>query len=305
MPNATKPKPKPMTKPLRKRYDLAVTMWRSTAGDRDAIGFSTRMFVQANLPHSDPGDIEFWSKQNGKAVLTIRQGFNIGPNNEILKIGFPYGSAPRLCLIYFASEAVKTKSPRIQLGGSMSEFMRRIGMPRDARNIRMLKKQMARLLAADIRFTYGDKNVTAGKNGSIADDYILWWDERRDDPEQRHLWPSQIILNQSFFEEIIDHGFPLDLDAIAGIKKSPLALDYYGWLAYRINTITHDAFIPWASLHEQVGSSYSTVKDFKRYSKPALRMVNMFWPSLKLSFANGGVVIKPSPTPVPKLNEPA
>jgi len=278
-------------------------IWRSTPDLRDAIGFSTRMFVQASLPHKDPGnDLDVWVRRNGKAILTIQQGFRVGLNNEVVKIGYPYGSTPRLILIYLASEAVKTKNPRIGLGDTMSEFLRRIGLPRDTHYIRMLKKQIVRLFAADIRFAFGTDKIIMGANGSIADQYVLWWDEKRtSNPDQKQLWPSEVLLNQRFFDEIIQHGFPLDLDAVGGIKKSPLALDLYGFLAYRMNTVKDDVFIPWQSLHEQVGSDYGDVKGFKRRAKEALKLVGMFWPKLALKDVNGGFVIQSSPMPVPKL----
>jgi hypothetical protein len=294
--------PKSTSKQIANRFSQATKIYRLSPEERSAIGFSSRMFVQASLPHTDPGnDLDVWVRRNGKAILTIQQGFRVGENNEVVKIGYPYGSTPRLILIYLASEAVKTKNPCIGLGGTMTEFLRRIGLPNDTHYIRMLKKQIVRLFSADIRFAFGNDKVVMGANGSIADKYLLWWDEKRAaDPGQQHLWPNEVVLNQRFFDEIIQHGFPLDLDAIKGIKKSPLALDLYGFLAYRMNTVREDVFIPWASLHEQVGSDYTDIKGFKRRAKEALRLVRWFWPKLALKNADGGFVIQASPMPVAK-----
>ena len=41
------------------------------------------------------------------------------------------------------------------------------------------------------------------------------------------LWDSTIQLGEQFFNEIIAHPIPLDLNILKSLKRSPLGLDLY------------------------------------------------------------------------------
>ena len=42
-------------------------------------------------------------------------------------IGYPYGTLPRLLLFWITREALRTNSPRIELGNSLAKFMEELG----------------------------------------------------------------------------------------------------------------------------------------------------------------------------------
>lgn len=44
------------------------------------------------------------------------------------KIGLPYGTVPRLLLAWMTTEAVKTQSRELELGDSLSGFMRELDL---------------------------------------------------------------------------------------------------------------------------------------------------------------------------------
>ena len=70
-----------------RRLDQARVIWERSAEERDDVGFSTRMFLIANLPHSDPGsECKVWSRANGDAILTIQQGF-VSENGQVVPVG--------------------------------------------------------------------------------------------------------------------------------------------------------------------------------------------------------------------------
>ena len=127
--------------------------------------------------------------------------------------------------------------------------------------------------------------------------HVLFWDTKH--PEQQSLWKNYVDLNSDFFEEIVANGFPLDLDAVAALRKSPLALDIYCWLSYRMKSIGRPTNIPWESIHAQVGADYGTVKDFRKKALHALRLVRVVWPELTFATVKGCLTLIPSPTPVP------
>lgn len=52
------------------------------------------------------------------------------------------------------------------------------------------------------------------------------------------------------------------------LKRSPLAIDIYCWLTYRLSYMRSITIIPWEVLQVQFGSNYATdqqgVRNFKR-----------------------------------------
>ena len=44
----------------------------------------------------------------------------------------------------------------------------------------------------------------------IADRREFWWNPKR--PDERVLWESRIYLGETFFNEIIQHSVPLDMN---------------------------------------------------------------------------------------------
>ena len=77
-----------------------------------ALGFMARALVQATMPYKDPKN-DVFVRKNGDFTLRILAGY---------EGGIPYGVYPRLLMGWIATEAVRTQSPRIELGSSLSLF---------------------------------------------------------------------------------------------------------------------------------------------------------------------------------------
>lgn len=48
-------------------------------------------------------------------------------------------------------------------------------------------------------------------------------------------WTSKVRLSDSFFRECIAKPVPIDLRAYKALRGSPLAMDVYTWLTYRLS----------------------------------------------------------------------
>ena len=83
------------------------------------VGFLARALVQATLPHSDPKTNEF----------VRRNGTSPSRSWRPKDVGLPYGRYPRLVLAYLNTEAVRRKSPDIELGPHFSHFCAALGIP--------------------------------------------------------------------------------------------------------------------------------------------------------------------------------
>ena len=66
-------------------------------------------------------------------------------------------------------------------------------------------------------------------NALIADRTELWWTLNR--PDQAGLWGSKILLSELFFNEIINHPVPLDMNTLKALKRCSLGIDLYLWLS--------------------------------------------------------------------------
>jgi hypothetical protein len=259
--------------------------------DADALGFMARAMVQATLPHSKVVGNEF-TRRNGNYSLTI-----LSPSS----IGLPYGSVPRLLLAWVTTEAVKTKSRELELGDSLSGFMRELDLvPTGGRwgSITRLKEQTKRLFASSITAIYEQGQGTQIINQAVADRAVFWWHPK--DPDQAALWKSTITLTDNFYREIIDRPVPIDMRAIKALKKSPMALDIYTWLTYRVSYLKRPTAISWASLAMQFGSSYSRQRDFKTAFMSELKKVVTVYGGVQVEALPTGLLVKPSLTHIPR-----
>ena len=48
---------------------------------------------------------------------------------------------------------------------------------------------------------------------------------------------SSITLSTDFFKRLINAPVPIKMEALRALRKSPLAMDIYTWLVYRMFTL--------------------------------------------------------------------
>ena len=305
----TTTKHKPLTKTQRAIIEAGADIRLDRATKEDAA-YLARQFVQATLPHSDP-KADTWSRQNGNFTLGIQAGFNIKTGQSY---GLPYGIIPRLLLFWITTEALRTKSPRLELGASMAAFMREVGLNPSRGGVRSdarrLQVQMTRLFQARISFMQdlreGENEGSAWLNMQISRKGVLWWNPKT--PQQGTLWNSWIELERDFFEAITAAPVPVDTRALKALKSSPLALDLYALVCYeafRVQRTGRTRFISWHSLAKQLGSNYegeNAVKELGRKARAALRKISAVMPSLKLGDIKGGLTVLPGSLPAIPAN---
>jgi len=264
--------------------------------DKTESAFLARQLVQATLPHKNPGNIPAWSRKNGDLTLTIRPGWD---EKKEKIIGYPYGAIPRLLLFWITTEAIRTKSPRLELGDSLSQFMEELGLdPKGTgkrSDFKRLKEQMIRLSRSTISFTQSSDRSYSWLDMQVAPQGMVWWSEKQ--PNQRTLWKNWIQLGEDFFKAITSSPVPVDMRILKALKRSPLALDLYAWAtytAYQTQQNGQSRSISWGMLHEQFGSEYSDTKDFSKKALRALTKVQLVYPELVVERVQGGIKILPS-----------
>jgi hypothetical protein len=271
--------------------DQALAIEEEEACDAGALGFMARAMVQATLPHRRVLSNEF-ERRNGAFTLSL-----MAP----AKIGLPYGALPRLILAWLTTEAVKTQSRELELGESLSSFMRQLELlPTGGRwgSITRLKDQITRLFASTVSVSYIQPDKYAEMGYRLAQQSQLWWNAK--DPEQTALWRSSVTLTESFFKEVTEHPIPVDMRAIQALKRSPMALDIYCWLTYRASYSTKPSLIPWSKLAMQFGCDYGRTRDFKASFLTEARKVAILYARARFETTHEGLIIKPSATHVRK-----
>lgn len=285
-----------MTGMARKKLDYLVTealaIEAEAAKEAGALGFMARALVLATLPHRDPKTNEF-IRENGGYTLSI-----MSPSS----VGLPFGSIPRLLMAWITTEAVKTQGREILLGRSLREFMAKLDiLPTGGKNgsISRLKSQMQRLFSSSISCIYAGENQWAMQSIRVADAAHLWWNPT--DPSQITLFDSTLTLSESFYNELIKHPVPLDMRAVQALSQSPMALDIYAWLTYRMSYLSKETKINWLTLQAQFGADYARTRDFKRKFLQQTKSVLLVYPEAKIDTSENGLILKPSKPHIPKL----
>ena len=96
----------------------------------------------------------------------------------------------------------------------------------------------------------------------------------------------------------IENPVPIDLRALKALRRSPMALDIYVWLAYRMSFLKGNTAIPWVALQRQFGADYATTpqgrRDFKKRFLQALAKVHLVYPQARLEPDTYNLILKPS-----------
>ena len=222
----------------------------------------------------------------------------------------PYGSLPRLLLAWVSTEAVRTQSRVLVLGKSLSAFMRVLGIntasggPRGEQT--RLRNQMDRLFHASVQLIYQDEHGEQFIASHIADRGEFWWNPKR--PDEGTLWESKIRLGEDFFNEIISHPVPLDMNTLTALKRCALGLDLYLWLVYRTFPLRAPQRITWRQVYRQFGvepsraSDNDTVQKFRRKVLRELKKIKLAWPEVNYTTARGVLILLPSTPAIAPLN---
>ncbi len=275
------------------------------AKEAGSLGFMARPLVQVTLPHRNPGDIPAYTRSCGNLHLTV-QPMIIQQGKKFINYGIAYGTIPRLVLTWLSTETVKTKSREVALGESLSSFMRSLDLiPTGGRwgTIGRLKKQVTSLFSSTFSLLYDETNrltdpgqlLNAGFR--LASKYHFFWDPVH--PDQTTLFNSSVTLSEEFFNIIITKPVPLDMRILKSIRTSPLAIDIYTWLTYRMSYLDKPVTIPWDLLALQFGSDYKELKLFKFKFVKRLEDLLALYP-VNASAKEEGLILFPSKPSVPR-----
>ena len=124
------------------------------------LGFMARTIALCSLPRTNPGNRLQYKRVNGPFTLIMTATGNYK---------LPFGNLPRLILAWVSTEAVRTQSPVLSLGKSLSEFMRALGIySSHGRTQTRLRNQMKRLFGCTVSLIYENAQCEATTTTLIA-----------------------------------------------------------------------------------------------------------------------------------------
>ena len=272
------------SRPAKDGFSLEATA-ALTAG---ALGFMPRLLVLTTLPHSRPAGHRL-ERVNGRHSLRMW-----APR----RIGLPFGSYPRLLLAWLTTEAVRTKSPEIHLGTTPNDLARKLGLSTISGTrgtAHRLENQLRRLLSTrlDWKSSLGLHPTLSG-SGLVTSDYPSPLRLARELIQRRPPWRFEVVLGSDFFHEITRSAVPVDLRAVRQLQRSPLAIDLYIWLTYRMSYLRKPTLVPSEGLQAQFGASYARLRDFRRNTLAYLQAVLRVYPAVRIGQVDTGLRLYPS-----------
>lgn len=266
--------------------------------DCDSPEFLHAVLCQCGLPRSRQTERVF-SRSSGNASIRLEAGSLNTGRNKWVECPLPYGPKPRLVLYHLCTEAIQKQSRIIDVGGSIREFLSRIGVAVGGQELSRFKAQMTALSVVRMVLAFANDRRRVQINTVPISQFEAWL---HPDPHQQALWPDVIQLSTEFFETLVGHAVPLDPRAIAKLQHSALALDIYTWLAHRLCRVrtNQGVKLSWKNLKEQFGQEYKCSKDFKKKFRTALTKVCAVYPDARIEEEPGGLRLHSSAPPVPK-----
>ena len=238
-----------------------------------------------------------YEKSSGQSSLLIEAGM-LWDGLAWVQQPLPYGVKPRIAFMHIISEAIRTQSPRIDVGRSARAFMKSLGLDLNGRSYAEFRRQIAALSACRMTIGFGNTTIEA----KPVEEFNTWDGVSSQNGTYVQLDPGMIQLSSKFFATLMDHAVPLDPRAIAGLQHSSLALDIYTWLAQRICRVDRRQGdeIPWSRLKDQFGQDYKNRHSFKRDFLKNLLAVKAVYPAARLETSSGCLTLFPSAPPIAK-----
>lgn len=262
------------------------------ADEEGAPGYVHAGFAMTALPHKRV-DAPEWVRDGADVRLRIESG----KSHAGVPAGIPFGYVARLILLYLQTEAVKTRSREVELGRSMHQWLKAMGLNSGGKGYEAVREQSRRLSLCRLTFYRLSEAGEAVLNGGFVREAIL---PSRDAGQQMSLWRETVFLDEVFYESLIRHPLPVRETAIRAMAGRSMAIDLYVWLAYRLHHLERPTRVPWPALYRQFGAGFAQPRQFRAHAREALALALSAYPEARVVVEDEALTLKPSPPPVPE-----
>lgn len=273
---------------------LAINAAASVMSEEETrLGITHAGFAMTNLPHKRIEDA-VWRRQGINTTLLVEAGHD----KAGALIGVPYGSLARLILLYLQTQAIRTGSQEVELGGNMKVWLERMGLQRGGRTYQLVTEQARRISRCRLTFYSETDKGEAWQSGAFVKGGISMAGVV--DGDQQRLWQDRVLLDDGFWQSLQAHPVPVREEAIQAISTRSVAIDLYIWLAYRLHALSKPTPITWLALHAQFGAGFALVKHMKPKFLEALTLALAVYPEARVEVTEKGLTLYPSAPAVPK-----
>ena len=251
------------------------------------LGFASRPFVLCGLPVKRPpkGSL-IHQRRNGQFLLQV---------TGHPEYGLPWGQ-DRLVPIFLATLAIRQQCRTIAFS-SAAEMLDTFGMQQGGSQYRRLIEAFKRVFGATIFFgtdTQPHKTrVVHHSRFNFMSEARIWYSPNTEQPTLPGDCRNVIVLSSEFFQEIMDHPIPTDLEAAKALSCAPAALDLFTWLSYRCFVAKGEERVPLFGdfgLANQLGSiDYVRPRKFREKLEGWLRLIRAMWPACPAKISDDGL----------------
>ncbi|KQO98716.1 replication protein RepA [Leifsonia sp. Leaf264] len=307
--------PKPLSIPRNRvgalNYAGAMEHAERAGSDIQDRGFSAKIWAQVSIPYLEPpAGTQLWERRNGDVVLRMQPALIDDPTTGELNVPkFPYGIIPRHALTWMATEAVLTRSRELEIGSSVNEFMRKLGMTPSGPNAKKIPDQLNRIWGSHVTVSEVSRgggrtpNHTGGDRMPILDNIRLWTNDDGDIDDSGH-WRSSVKLSEAFYDSIIKAPVAVDLNILKLLKNSPMQIDIYIWATHKAYGLEKPMMIKWETLAMQFGSNFSRIRAFREKFIKHLDLISVMYTGLNYEATSTHLIMKPSKTSIKPKRPP-
>lgn len=249
------------------------------------------------LPYREPKKVTNFFREYGRNTLAINAGRLTNPvTGDMDMQGLPYGPKARLLLLHLCTEAVKQRSPKIEVAQSLSGFIRDMGFPvtgGDRGTLRQFKEQLNRLAACSMQIGLWDGSRASTLNVPPFRQMDVWLPLNAN-PDQGLLWSSTITFHRDFFDNLLQHALPVDIRAARAFAGSARKLDLLFWIGYRLSRLERPLRLTWENLYKQFGSENGSIRSFRQEFRKDVAHLTEVFPRLRLTLDDNGMQLLPS-----------
>jgi hypothetical protein len=110
----------------------------------------------------------------------------------------------------------------------------------------------------------------------------IWYNRDENQPALSEAFENVVVLSDEFYQEIVEHPIPTDMDAVRVLSSAPAILDLFMWLSYRCFAAKGEEFVPIfgpRGLAAQLGNvEYARPRRFREKLEEWLRVIHGIWP---------------------------
>ena len=253
---------------------------------KQSLCFTSRPFVLCGLPvrRLPPGEL-LYERRNGQFVLQITGHPDYG---------VPFGQ-DRIVPIFLATLAVRQRSQTIRFK-TAAEMLETFGMHKGGKEYRRLIAAFERIFGATMFFgtdtLMGQAKVAQRARFNFLREAQIWYARTPDQPALCDDFENVIVLSDEFYQEVMAHRIPTDLEAVKVLASAPAILDLLMWLSYRCFIAKGPESIPIFGpfgLVSQIGTvEYSRPRRFRAMLEQWLVVIRALWPECPARISSDG-----------------